>query len=319
MNDLATELAHYDADMRRIVKMARRLISSDAPLATVIGRRQMSGGKRLRAVVTLICGRLCGISDDTNDKIAIAIEIIHTATLLHDDVVDNAPLRRQQSTANRVYGNAAAVLAGDFLYSRASQILSEIGSLPLLAWIAKATNSLAEGEMLQLQQSGKMTDEQSYFDIIRRKTANLFESAAAAAALVENHETFLPALARYGDNLGMAFQLIDDCLDYAGSDAETGKKIGADFAEGKMTLPVILALEAADDDARQRLLSGWRRNNTASFADTLRLVQETEALTKTRNRAADYAHQAEEALATLPKNSCRPLVALARASLCRRR
>lgn len=317
---LSKELARYDADLRRIADTARKLVHSDAPLASVIGRRQMRGGKRLRAVIALICGRACGLPDDTSDKIAAAIEIIHTATLLHDDVVDDAPLRRRQSTANRVFGNSAAVLVGDFLYSRASQILSDIGSLPLLAWIARATNSLAEGEVLQLEHSGKVIGESEYFDIIERKTANLFESAAAAPALVSGHDPdspLLKALAGYGCNLGMAFQLIDDCLDYAGPDS--GKKIGADFAEGKMTLPVILALAAADKTARARLVSGWRKNNEASFAETLQLIETTGALTAARERAADYAQKAEQSLAILPVKSRRPLATLAQASVHRER
>ncbi len=315
MTDLATELARYDDDMKRMIRKARRLVRSDAPLASVIGRRQMSGGKRLRAVITLACARICGLPQTTADKIAIAIEIIHAATLLHDDVVDDASLRRRRSTANHLYGNAAAVLGGDFLYSRASQILSEIGSLPLLSWIARATNGLAEGEILQLQQRGKVTGERAYFDIIHRKTGNLFESAAAAAPLVSQNDLFLPALSEYGLNLGMAFQLIDDCLDYAGSDSKTGKKIGADFAEGKMTLPVILALATASASDKRRVLAGWRRNNEASFADTLRLVRDTGALAETRRRAADYAKRAEHALAAIPARHRPPLTALARASL----
>ena len=318
MSGLAAELAHYDKDVRRIIRTARRLSRSDAPLASVIGRRQMAGGKRLRAVVALLCGRLCGQPDSLNDKIAIGIEIIHTATLLHDDVVDDAPMRRRQSTANCVYGNAAAVLVGDFLYSRASQIFAEIGSVPLLAWIAKATNGLAEGEIMQLEQAGKLMDERAYFDIIGRKTANLFESAAAAPALAGGCAA-VPALADYGRHLGTAFQLIDDCLDYAGLDGETGKKIGADFAEGKMTLPAILALSKTGAAARRKILSGWQKDNAASFTETLKLVRETGALAQTRRRAVEYARKSEESLrAEFSAAECKNLVALARASVNRR-
>ena len=317
MSGLAEELAHYDKDVRRIIRTARRLSRSSAPLAGMIGRRQMAGGKRLRAVVALLCGRLCGQPDALNDKIAVGIEIIHMATLLHDDVVDDAPVRRRRSTANRMYGNAAAVLAGDFLYSRASQIFSEIGSLPLLSWIAKATNGLAEGEIMQLERAGKWTDERLYFDIIGRKTANLFESAAVAGALAGGCGS--SALAGYGRHLGTAFQLIDDCLDYAGLDGETGKKIGADFAEGKMTLPAILALEKTGGAERRRILSGWQKNSGASFADALRLVRGTGALEETRRRAAAYARKSEESLRSeFPLKSCKNLIALARASVKRR-
>ena len=319
MSDLSAELALYKKDLRRIAETAKSLVHSDTPLAAKIGMRQMGGGKHLRAAVALICGRMCGLPDTTNDKVAAAIEIIHTATLLHDDVVDDAPMRRRQSTANRVFGNAAAVLVGDFLYARASQILAEVGSLPLLAWIAKATNSLAEGEVMQLEHSGLEIGESVYFEIIGRKTANLFEAAAAAGALVGGRESSLRAFADYGRQLGIAFQLVDDCLDYSGSCADTGKKIGADFAEGKMTLPVILALKNTNAAARKRLLSGWQNDNAASFAETLRLVQDTGALDETRRRAADCARLAEAALSPFAEDARRPLVALARASVNRHR
>lgn len=319
MSMLAEELAHYDSDVRRIVKTARNLVRSDAPLAGVISRRQIASGKRLRAVVALLCGRLCGLPDELNDRIAIAIEIIHAATLLHDDVVDDASLRRRKSTANRIYGNAAAVLVGDFLYSRASQILSDINCMPLLAWISRATNSLAEGEVLQLEHRGKMMSEKTYFNVIGRKTANLFESAAAAAALVDDNKKYLPALAGYGRHLGVAFQLIDDCLDYAGSATETGKKIGADFSEGKMTLPAIIALSRADDKSRRRLLNGWKKNNTASFAETLQLVQDTGALDEVQRLAGVHAQRAAESLAVCTPGAARQtLETLAAASVNRR-
>ncbi|MGI9305879.1 MAG: polyprenyl synthetase family protein [Gammaproteobacteria bacterium] len=314
MTGLAEELSRYDKDLRRIARTAGRLARSDVPLASAICRRQMAGGKRLRAVVALLCGRLCGLPDALNDKIAIGVEIIHTATLLHDDVVDDAPMRRRQSTANRMHGNAAAVLAGDFLYSRASQIFADIGSLPLLSRIAQATNGLAEGEILQLQQSGKWTGEAAYFEIIGRKTANLFELAAEAPALARG-DSRASALAGYGRHLGTAFQLVDDCLDYSGDAAETGKKIGADFGEGKMTLPAILALAKSGAAARRRMLAGWRQNDAAAFADTLRLVQETGALAETRRRAAEYARRAEESLRpAFGAKSRAALAALVRAS-----
>ena len=317
---LAEELARYDADVRRIGAAARRLVHSDVPLAKTAARRHLGGGKRLRAVVALLSGRLCGLADKVSDKIAIGIEIIHTATLMHDDVVDEAPLRRSQATANQLYGNAAAVLVGDFLYSRASQILAEVGSLPLLAWIADSTNRLAEGEVLQLQRSGKRIGGEVYFDIIGRKTANLFETAAAAAALVSGDRKKLPALAAYGRHLGIAFQLIDDCLDYAGAGDETGKKIGADFGEGKMTLPLILALEKAEPAARRRLLAGWRRGDESSFAAALQLVRDTGALAETRRRAAAAAEKAAAALAPCPDTPVRQtLITLAKASVKRKK
>lgn len=318
---LARELARYENDLRRLERSAMRRLKSDVPLAALIGKRQMSGGKGLRAAVALASARICGLSQADGDRIAVAIEIIHAATLLHDDVVDDAPIRRRRDTANRLYGNAAAVLAGDFLYSRASQILAETGSMPLLAQIAAATNSLAEGEMLQLSRRGRMTGEKAYFDVISKKTASLFESAAAAPALARGgKDGGMPAeaLSGFGRNLGMAFQLIDDCLDYTGDDAETGKKIGTDFAEGKMTLPAILALARTKGGERRALTAGWRRGDAEAFSSTLRLVRETGALDETQRRAVRYAELAEDSLASLPAASRRPLATLARASVNRR-
>ena len=317
MNNLAQILEQHQSDLRRISKTARRLIDSQSPLAAMIGRRHLSGGKQLRAMVALTAGRLCQEKDVVNDKIACAIEIIHSATLLHDDVVDAAPMRRQRLTANRKYGNAAAVLAGDFLYSRASQILAEIGSVDLLVWISNATNSLAEGEILQLENSGKITEEKTYFDIIHRKTANLFEAAAVAVALVKQQHALIPALAEYGKNLGMAFQLIDDCLDYEGNDEQTGKKIGADFAEGKMTLPAIYALKSADVADRKRLLDGWQSNQKESFVDTLKLIRQTGALQKVQSVADEYVKNAMGALSKISDGEphVKTLISLAHASI----
>ncbi|MDM5147740.1 polyprenyl synthetase family protein [Candidatus Persebacteraceae bacterium Df01] len=318
-SDLAGELAKYDGDLRRMFKRGRALVKSEVSLAEIISRRQLSGGKRLRAVVALLSGRLCGLPDAMSDKTAVAIEFIHTATLLHDDVVDEAVLRRRQSTANHVYGNSAAVLAGDFLYSRASQILADIGCMPLLVWIADATNSLAEGEIMQLEQRGCIMTKDIYFNIIRRKTANLFEAATAAAVLIADRPAVLAAMTAYGRHLGMAFQLIDDCLDYVGSDAEMGKKIGADFAEGKMTLPAILALEKTNGTTRRRLLTGWKKNDDVSFADTLRLARETGALDEVHRLAAKESELAIAALDELSPSLARDsLTTLAKVSVNRR-
>ena len=320
MRCLADELAQYDGDLRRMFQTARKLLSSAAPLAAKISRRQLVGGKRLRAVIALLSGRLCGLADRTSDQTAVAIELIHSATLLHDDVVDDASMRRRRKTANELHGNAAAVLAGDFLYSRASQILAGLECQPLLLWIADATNSLAEGEILQLERRGgtDMTREM-YFDIINRKTANLFEAASAAGALLAEKQDILPHLAAYGRHLGTAFQLIDDCLDYDGSDRETGKKIGADFAEGKMTLPAILALEKTSAASRRRILAGWQRGDEQAFADTLRLTHETGALAEVRHLAVQEVEQAMAALQNFPPHAKRDsLINLARASVMRR-
>ncbi|WOV90577.1 MAG: polyprenyl synthetase family protein [Candidatus Zeuxoniibacter abyssi] len=286
-------LEKFGNDWRVLETAMCRHLNSEIALISEIGIRQLTGGKKLRALISLLSGRLCGLPQEQSEKMASAVEFIHAATLLHDDVVDEADTRRRQDTTNRVYGNAAAVLVGDFLYSRASQIFSDIGNLRLLSRVADATNQLSEGEVLQLIQRGNPeTAEEIYFSIIERKTANLFEIAAAGPAILTENTEREKYLSEFGRHLGIAFQLVDDCLDYEGED--TGKNIGRDFAEGKMTLPVILAFASADLTKRKALMSEWRAGG--GFADILRLLRETGALGETRQRAKQEIGFALQAL-----------------------
>ena len=296
MTPFFAELERYDAEVSRVRERMRLRLGGPA-LVGEIGGAVLQGGKRLRAVVCLLSGRLCGLDPSTADEAAAGVELIHSATLLHDDVVDDAPTRRTRPTANRIHGSAAAVLVGDFLYSRASQIFAELGNVRMLSRVADATNRLAEGEVLQLlARRDPELDEEKYFAVIERKTANLFEVAAASGAILSGMDSREGALSEYGRRLGRAFQIVDDCLDYEGDGLETGKEIGRDFAEGQMTLPVILALSRADEGVRGRLLEGWRAGDGGAFEEALKLARETGALAESRSRAESEADLAMKAL-----------------------
>ena len=296
MTPFASELEKHEPDAARVRLRMRARLGGPA-LVGEIGGAALEGGKRLRAVVCVLSGRLCGADPAVMDEAAAGVELIHAATLLHDDVVDDAPTRRTRPTANRLHGSAAAVLVGDFLYSRASQIFAELGNLRMLARIADATNRLAEGEVLQLlARRHPELDEEKYFAVIERKTANLFEAASAGGAILSGRDGWENGLAEYGRRLGRAFQIVDDCLDYEGEGAETGKEIGRDFAEGQMTLPALLALSRAGVGARERLLRGWRSGDADSFGEALRLARETGALAESRGRAESEAALAAQSL-----------------------
>ena len=320
MTPFAVELEKREADVAR-VRERMRLRLGGPPLVGEIGGAVLTGGKRLRAVVCVLSGRLCGLDPKVADEAAAGVELIHAATLLHDDVVDDAPTRRTRPTANRLHGSAAAVLVGDFLYSRASQIFAELGNLRMLSRVADATNRLAEGEVLQLlSRRAPDLDEEKYFAVIERKTANLFEVAAAGGAILSGMRSREAALSEYGLRLGRAFQMVDDCLDYEGEGAETGKEIGRDFAEGQITLPVIMALSRADERTRRRLLDGWSSGEEWAFGEALRLTRETGALADARRRAEVEAGLAAKALEKIPDNgrALRTLAKLAKLSAGRR-
>jgi octaprenyl-diphosphate synthase len=261
-----------------------------------------SGGKRLRPALVILAARACGYAGRSHFTLAAVVEMIHTATLLHDDVVDESKLRRGVATANATFGNAASVLVGDFLYSRAFQMMVGIGSMRVLEILSNATNVIAEGEVLQLLNSGDPAlDEATYLGVIRRKTAKLFEAAAELGATLGDaaHET-VQSLARYGMHLGTAFQLVDDVLDYSGDLAVIGKNLGDDLAEGKMTLPLIRAIATGDAADAALIRDAITRGRLTEFAPVQAVLARTGALDYARACAMRESEVAAACVAGLP-------------------
>lgn len=259
-----------------------------------------AGGKRLRPLLTLATARMCGYQGKRHVNIAACIEFIHTATLLHDDVVDESLLRRGLASANAVFGNKASVLVGDFLFSRAFQLAVADGSLAVLAILSKAAATLAEGEVLQLvTQNDLSTNEARYLDVVKGKTAALFAAACeVGAVLADRPAAEAAALSTYGRDIGIAFQLVDDALDYAADQAMLGKSVGDDFREGKITLPVLVAYAAGDEADRtfwQRTIEASEQND-ADLDHAMRLIDRTGAIRATLDRAAGFADTAKSAL-----------------------
>jgi octaprenyl-diphosphate synthase len=263
-----------------------------------------AGGKRLRPVLTLASSRLCGYEGNRHQALAACVEFIHTATLLHDDVVDESDLRRGLASANAVFGNKASVLVGDFLFSRAFQLMVEDGSLDVLRILSHASAVIAEGEVLQLATSNDTgTSEQAYLDVIRSKTAELFAAACQIGAVVaERPSAEEDALFAYGLNLGIAFQLVDDVLDYSALQARLGKTVGDDFREGKITLPVILAYRRGSDEERvfwNRALEEMEQGE-GDLDKAIGLMNQHGALRDTVERARHYGAIARDALGIFP-------------------
>jgi len=267
------------------------------------------GGKRMRPMLTLACASLLGYSGTRHHKLAAAVEFIHTATLLHDDVVDGSGMRRGKRTANLIWGNPASVLVGDFLFSRAFELMVEDGSLRVLKILSHASAVIAEGEVDQLTAQRRIeTGEDHYLEIISAKTAALFAAACRVSPVVaEASEDSEDALEAYGKNVGIAFQLSDDVIDYASDAATMGKGVGDDFRDGKMTLPVILAYArgAGQDRAFWRSAIGGERTSDEDLAEATRLLRDTEALADTLERARQYARRAVDALAMFPPSKAK--------------
>ena len=298
-------LALAAADMREVDATIARRLDSGVPLVGEVARYIISaGGKRLRPVLLLLtCGAL-GCTSPHRFNLAAVVEFIHTATLLHDDVVDDSTLRRGRSTANEVFGNPASVLVGDFLYSRAFQMMVETGSMRVMQILADATNVIAEGEVLQLMNMHDASlDEAGYLRVIRSKTAKLFEASSRLAAVLAGAPPALEAAcAEYGQSLGTAFQVIDDVLDYDGDVAEMGKNLGDDLREGKATLPLILAMQSAPTQDAQLIRLAIETGSTADLTAIVDIVRRCGALTGTRAAAAAQAQRAIDAARALPTN-----------------
>ncbi len=268
-----------------------------------------AGGKRLRPILTLACARMCGYAGERHVHLAACVEFIHTATLLHDDVVDESVLRRGLASANAIFGNKASVLVGDFLFARAFQLMVEDGSLEVLAILSHAAATIAEGEVLQLTtQNDLSTSEERYLDVIGGKTAALFAAACKVGGVVADRpKPEVAALAEYGTAIGMAFQLVDDALDYAADQVKLGKTVGDDFREGKITLPVLAAYHAGTPAER----AFWSRTieqseqTEADLEEALALMERRGALQATFARARRFADIAQRALEVFPESALR--------------
>jgi octaprenyl-diphosphate synthase len=295
-----------ERDMHAVDEVIRRRLHSDVVLIRQVAEYIIgAGGKRLRPALVLLSAGACGYRGNAHHTLAAVIEFIHTATLLHDDVVDESELRRGRESANSLFGNAASVLVGDFLYSRAFQMMVEVDNMRVMRVLADATNVIAEGEVLQLLNARDPDiDEARYLTVIRYKTARLFEAAARLGAIIAAaSESQEMALARYGLHLGTAFQLIDDVLDYSGDMLETGKNIGDDLAEGKATLPLIYTMKTGTPEQAQRIRQALEHGGRAKLAEIIEAMARADALNYTRKRAQAEARSATAALNELPDSS----------------
>jgi octaprenyl-diphosphate synthase len=303
-------IALVAADMNLVNAVILDRMQSQIPLIPELaGHLIAGGGKRMRPMLTLAGARLLGYSGTRHHRLAASVEFIHTATLLHDDVVDGSDMRRGKRTANLIWGNPASVLVGDFLFSRSFELMVEDGSLKVLKILSNASAVIAEGEVNQLTAARRIDlAEERYLDIIGAKTAALFAAACRIAAVVaERPEAEEAALDAYGRNLGIAFQLVDDAIDYVSNAGTMGKDAGDDFREGKMTLPVILAYARGDDESRafwKEAVLG-RRIGDADFAHAVDLVRSTRAVDDTLARARHYGQRAIDALGIFPASAAK--------------
>lgn len=299
-------------DMQAVDDLIRQRLYSDVVLINQLSQYIIgSGGKRLRPLLALLVARACGYKGTHHIDVAAIIEFIHTATLLHDDVVDESDMRRGQETANNVWGNQAAVLVGDFLYSRSFEMMVSIGSMRVMEILSTTTNIIAEGEVMQLLNCHDAdTTEQRYMDVIHSKTARLFEAAAQlGAVLAEKSAAEEKALAKYGMHLGTAFQLVDDVLDYSASSEEMGKNVGDDLAEGKPTLPLIIALQRSTGEQAQLIRNAIENGGLEHIDAIQQAIRDTEALEYTMDKARAEALLAVDSLQVLPESDYKTALA----------
>jgi octaprenyl-diphosphate synthase len=296
------------ADMLAVDAAIRRRLQSDVVLIRQIAEYIIAGGgKRLRPALVFLAAGATGYRGEHHVELATVVEFIHTATLLHDDVVDESELRRGRKTANAEFGNAASVLVGDFLYSRAFQMMVAVRSMRVMEVVADATNAIAEGEVLQLLNARNLAiTEAAYLDVIRRKTAKLFEAAAQLGAIVgEASPEIEQGLARYGMHLGTAFQLVDDVLDYSGDANHTGKNLGDDLRQGKPTLPLIHVLQRGSAEQAALVRSAIEGGGQDNFGAVLEAIRATGALEYVRTKAKDEARLARQAISALSNSKYR--------------
>ena len=310
--DLSSLRALVDDDLAAVDRTIRARLTSDVSLVNRIAEYIIgSGGKRLRPLLVLLAARALRHEGDRHVELAVIVEFIHTATLLHDDVVDDSHLRRGRSTANTLFGNEAAVLVGDSLYSRAFQMMVAVEDMRVMQIMARTTSEIADGEVLQLlNRHDPDTTEASYLEVIRRKTAMLFEAAARLGAVCAGAPPQLEdAIARFGHHLGTAYQLVDDVLDYRGRTGEVGKNVGDDLAEGKPTLPLIHAIRQSDERTARMLRDAVRTRGLDSIEEVIAAVESAGSVAYTTRLAADEVTLAGEALSAIPDSPYRDALA----------
>lgn len=306
--------AALENDMSAVNDLIReRMSSRHAPrIPEVTAHLVEAGGKRLRPMLTLAAAKLCGYEGENHIRLAATVEFIHTATLLHDDVVDESDQRRGKPTANLLWDNKSSVLVGDYLFARSFQLMTDTGSLDVLRILSDAAATIAEGEVLQLTAAANLsTTEDIYLQVVRGKTAALFAAATEVGGVIANvGEREQAALRTYGDALGIAFQMADDLLDLDGDAAVTGKNVGDDFRERKLTLPIIKTIAAASDDERAFWVRTIEQGNQSDddLAEALRLIRMHGALDATRAEAVLWADRAKDAMATLPDHPLRSIL-----------
>lgn len=291
-------------DIQAVDRLILRRLESDVVLVNQIGHYIVSsGGKRLRPLAVLLAARACGYRGGRHIDLAAVVEFIHTATLLHDDVVDGSELRRSRNTANAVWGNEASVLVGDFLYSRSFEMMVDVGIMRVMDVLSHATNRIAEGEVMQLLNCNDPdTTEPRYMEVIQRKTATLFEAGSRlGAVLADSPAQVEQAMITYGNSLGIAFQLVDDALDYSASDEQLGKNIGDDLAEGKPTLPIIRAIEKGDARQRELLRKAIENGGREDIDAVAEAIAATNAIDYTIQLAREHAEGAKRAIRILPE------------------
>ena len=308
LTPLAEIISLSAADMKRVDSCIQDSLKSDVVLINQVANYIVaSGGKRLRPMLLTLSAHACGYQGQDHIPLAAIIEFIHTATLLHDDVVDESDLRRGQQSAHAVWGNAASVLVGDFLYSRSFQMMVGLDSMRIMEVLADTTNTIAEGEVQQLLNMGDPEVNQlRYMQVIENKTAKLFEAACKLAAIIsDNPIETEQAMAKYGNRLGSAFQIADDVLDYKGEANTMGKNAGEDLAEGKPTLPLIIARERCDENERELLDTAIRNGGMDDINPVLAIIEKTDSINSAMEIARAHALEARQAIGILPESPWR--------------
>ncbi|QMU61931.1 MAG: octaprenyl diphosphate synthase [Gammaproteobacteria bacterium] len=295
-------------DMEGVNKAIRQYLHSDVALISQMANYIInSGGKRLRPILAILCARACGYSGEKHCLVAAIIEFIHTATLLHDDVVDESSLRRGHETANAIWGNESSVLVGDFVFSRSFEMMVDVGEMRVMEILARASNTIAEGEVMQLLNCNDPdTTEERYMTVIQSKTAKLFEAACQLGAILAGQSNEIEqACAAYGTHIGTAFQLKDDLLDYQASPDEMGKNIGDDLAEGKPTLPLIYALKNSYGSNAKMIRAAIINGGKHHMQDIMQVIESTNAIAYTEECANQQAQMARQQIEMLPNNPYR--------------